>query len=325
LQKEVNIPVVVKLKLVIWLLFLICLLLLLPHSVNRQQALGVDYPIFYAAALNHGNADGYVYPPLLAWAIYPLARLPYFISSEIWYVLQAIVILALLWKCLPDMRIKRWSTLVVSALFVIATARIVVLNAELGQVNGLVMLLIVVAVQSRQPLPGRSLSLGISTALKLSPAIFFPFFLLRQKGQRLRASLYFLGALTLASVLPWLFGYEFIGLTRLADLSNDPGTDVGLRSIVGSWSTVVSGVLLAISLLAAYRARDRREIMFLPILLMMILPPFVRKAHLLAGLLLGPLVDSEGENLAWVPLLWAIGSIGTMIWTPQLPWRMWRR
>ncbi|HYQ87661.1 MAG TPA: glycosyltransferase family 87 protein [Bacteroidota bacterium] len=305
-------------KLAIWLLFLLCLVAIFPHSIERQETLGVDYPIFYEAARNHGEAVGYIYPPTLAWLLYPLATLPYHLSSEIWYAIQALAILWVLWICLPAFRPGGVAMLFVEALFVIAVARLLILNAEIGQVNGLVCLLILLAMtSSSDSIAGASL--GTATLIKLSPALFLPFAVVQDMDKRWKGSLlFYCGTLALGFGLPLISGFSLSGLTKLAQLSGSAGDNLGLYAYAGKYSYLISAVLILASLIIAARVRGRWEIWLIPVILIMVVPPIVRKAHLIFGLLLGRLLDrADTGRWAWIPVAWASGTLGTMLWPPS--------
>src|SRR5947209_1959871 len=251
-------------KLAIWLLFLACLVGIFPHSIERQETLGVDYPIFYKAARSHGEADGYIYPPTLAWLLSPLSSLPYHLASEIWYVIQGLVILGVLWICLPAFHPGRKAMWLVEALFIIAVARLLILNAELGQVNGLVCLLICFAmISSSASVAGASL--GTATLIKVSPILFLPFGLIDNMGKRWKGLLlFYCGTLALGFGLPLISGFSLSGLTNLAQLSGRASDNLGLFEYAGNYSYLISALLLLGSLVIAAKAKGRWEIWLIP-------------------------------------------------------------
>jgi hypothetical protein len=298
-------------KTLAWAVFLICLLVVFPRSIERQGDLGIDFPIFYSAAAHHGDAEGYIYPPFLAWAISPLTLLTMRGASMVWYAVQGAAILWVLWICIP---LPDWSDrrrLAIAAVYLVATVRLVILNAELGQVNGLLLLLVLIAAR----IPGTQVAgstLGLAAIVKLSPLIVLPFSLLDKRGNKKAFLGAFLATICLCALLPHLAGYDVSGLTRLLRVQHTAGANIGLLEYLGYASYLLYLVLLLVSVLVAARAKSRREIWLIPIVLIMVGPGFVRKAHLIWGVLLGPLVNSPQARLVSVPLLWAIGSLGTM-------------
>jgi hypothetical protein len=295
-----------------WMVFLACLLVVFPRSIDRQENLGIDFPIFYSAAAQHGDAEGYIYPPFLAWAISPLTLLAVRSASMVWYAIQAAAILWVLWVCIP---LPDWSDrrrLAVAAIYLVATIRLVILNAELGQVNGLLLLLVLIA--ARTPgTPVAGSTLGLAAIVKLSPLIVLPFSLVNKTGNRKTFLGAFLATIGVCTLLPHLAGYDVSGLTRLLRVQHTAGANIGLLEYLGYASYLLYLALFLVSLLVAARAKSRPEIWLIPIILIMVGPGFVRKAHLIWGVLLGPLVNSPRARLVGVPLLWAIGSLGTMV------------
>jgi hypothetical protein len=303
-------------KTILWLLFLIELILLFSHSIDRQETLGLDYPIFYEASLNHGRARGYIYPPLLAWIIYPLASLPYRLSSGIWYVLQGIIVLFLTWKCLPDSKWNEKTKLTISMFFVMAVIRLVRLNVELGQVNCLLLFLILIGIQTSQ-VAVSGFSLGLATAIKLFPAIFFPYALRFHREKWKTFVPFYFGTIVVGWTLPCLFGYDFSGINNLMNVistADNMGGNLSLYEFIGPFAYFVLLALLVISLVVTSRVRNRPEVWSIPVILTMLIPTLLMKAHLVNGLLLGPLLRVFPQRLFWVPFVWALGTLGTIIW-----------
>ncbi len=298
--------------------FLAGLLVFLPHSLRRQEALGIDYPIFYAAANHAGAADGYIYPPFLAWILYPLGQLPVGVSSLVWYLLTAAIFVAALWDCLPPaLSLDERATSAILAVSLVATAWLALLNAELGQVNGVVLCLILVSAGSAGRSSLGAFSIGLASALKISPVLVLPYLLMREGRRWMRALFVCLGTAAAALALPFVFGYSFAGIANLKTVSENATANLGFHDYLGAFSTPFSAVLLLASLVVAYRARKRGEIWYLPVLLMMVLPPFVRKAHLIYGMPLMLLLRRPVGRQSWIPLLWALGALGTMAWGPS--------
>lgn len=303
-------------KTILWLLFLVELILLFSRSIDRQETLGLDYPIFYNASLNHGQALGYIYPPLLAWIIYPLAILPYRLSSSIWYVLQGIIVLFLVWKCLPDSKWNEKAKLTISMVFIMAVIRLVRLNVELGQVNCLLLFLILIGIRTSQ-VSVSSFSLGLATAIKLSPVIFFPYALVFHRERWRTFVPFYFGTIVVGWTLPYLFGYDFSGINNLINVistANRIEGNLSLYEFIGPFAYLALLALLVISLVVTFRVRNRPEVWSIPVILTMLAPTLLMKAHLVTGLLLGPLLCVFPQRLFWVPFVWALGTLGTIIW-----------
>ena len=290
-----------------------CLFLaFLPHSLQRQETLGIDFPIFYSAAQNHGVTNGYIYPPLFSFLLYPLSLLPLSVAIVGWYLIQAVALLIVLWYTTP--LTLRGTQFIVALLFQLAVVWTTILNAELGQVNTVILLLLLLTIRYEHKKRG-ALSLGIASAIKLSPSIFLPFLLFRTTSRRWLTALVWIATIALSIFVPMMAGYSVSGLTQLVEVSQTPGQNIGIPSILPEiWKYLVIALCLA-SIYIGYRSPHRNELWYVPVLLMIICPPFLRKAHLITGVLLGSAVGSSRRLVSYVPVLWAIGSLGTMLWS----------
>lgn len=285
---------------------------LMPHSLERQKITGLDFPIFYKAAVSNGNAEGYVYPPFLAWGLSPLTHLDEPTAAMIWYVLQGVIYLFVIWYCVPEVEWRDLRRIAAAVVFFLASYRLLVLNAELGQVNALVVFLVLVGLRaSRGAVAG--ISLALAAVMKLSPLLFVPYIWLTRRKEKSSFVAAFVTVAIFCALIPLAFGYSLAGLHRLSDLQQNAVANLSLFEFSGPWSYPIGIVLLGISLFLAWKRKERMEVLLFPAILLMLVPAFVRKAHLLWGLLLGPLVVSDRRRLPLVPLIWALGSLGTMI------------
>ncbi len=141
-------------------------------------------------------ADGYIYPPLLAFVLTPLAALDYTTARRVWFaVSQLFMILAaiLLWRRFGrDWASACWIAVVWGYGGAAGDALAV------GQVGPLLLFLVVLSLTCREGKRGVAVALGF--ALKLFPGLLGVAVLLRRERVAIRSLL--TGAAT-ALVLPW--------------------------------------------------------------------------------------------------------------------------
>lgn len=288
------------------------LLFYAPTAIERQLKMGLDFPIFYAAAQNRGEADGYIYPPFLAWVLYPLTFLELPLASTLWYIIQSVIFLIALRYCIPSIDWKDPFRIIAASIFLVAVLRLVILNAELGQVNGLVLVLTLVALRTEKPyLIG--FFLGLATAIKIAPILFLPFVLMDATKKRKSILAMFGLVLVISIVLPYLSGFSFFGLSALREASKSPISNFSLLEFTGGAYLYVALTLVTLSVLVAIRTSRKHESPLIAVSLLMLIPPMVRKAHLLWGLLFGQFLSSTQKRVVAIPLFWALSSLFTMV------------
>jgi hypothetical protein len=186
-----------------------------------------DFLPYYQAAQHivHGEspflADGYIYPPLLAFLLTPLARLDYVTARSVWFAISQLFLIAsavLLWRFFG----RDWASACWIA-FVWALGGAAGEALAVGQVGPLLMLLIVVALCYRRRQRGAAVVLGF--ALKLFPGLLAVAVLLR--GER-RAVRTMVSTALAAVLLPWaavaIFLRGPLGLTKGSALTGTPAT-----------------------------------------------------------------------------------------------------
>jgi hypothetical protein len=161
-----------------------------------------DFLPYYQASQHivHGEspflADGYIYPPLFAFLLTPLAPLDYVTARRAWYVISQLFLIAsafLLWRRFGrDWASACWIAFVWG--FGVAAGE----SLAVGQVGPLLTFLIVLALTCRQWGRGGAVALGF--AVKLFPALLGAAVLLRGERRAIRAMI--AGAVA-AFVLPY--------------------------------------------------------------------------------------------------------------------------
>ncbi|ASU80643.1 DUF2029 domain-containing protein [Actinopolyspora erythraea] len=235
----------------------------------------------------------FIYPPFAAFAFVPLALVPKPAAVAMIMIVSHAALLATLYVTLRAADFapanRRRALLVTAAVLPLATlAEPVRETLTYAQINLVLMALVAVdclwRVDGRRPLPyPRGLLLGIAAGLKLTPAVFLLFFLLRRDLRAIVTTLLtFLATVALGFLLAfddarefWLhevfassdvsFGPQFTG-----DASIYAG-NVSLRSLLSKltvpepWLTLCLGALIVLmaglaifGMLSALRPRDGR-------------------------------------------------------------------
>ena len=144
-----------------------------------------------------GERSPYPNPPLMAVILWPLAILPKVAGALIWFAMKvAMAGLAFYWSLKlvtsRDERIPTWA----AAVALLLSFRMILSDLQHGNVNILIAFLIVSGLWSfaqRRDL-GAGLLLALATTLKLTPALFIPYFIYKRQW---RVALWSLAGLAL--------------------------------------------------------------------------------------------------------------------------------
>jgi len=176
-EKQTNRPPVARsavlLGILIIVYFFVHVLLLLPGLDAKQS----DFSTFYypaARAVLAGRSPysvvGLIYPPLLPFVLVPLALLPSAGARFIWFALSHVFVAAAgirLWRALGG---GWFAALAITG--ACATSGALFEDLGEGQVNTLLLLLVVIALWPVPSRPGQSpAALGVAIALKLWPGV----------------------------------------------------------------------------------------------------------------------------------------------------------
>ena len=143
----------------------------------------------YAGDVGAGEEDDtpgspYPNPPLMAVILWPLAILPKVVGALIWFALKVVMAgLTLYWSLKlaagRDERIPIWA----AAVALVLSFRMILSDLQHGNVNILIGFLVVAGLwnfaQRRDLVAG--LLLALATTLKLTPALFIPYFLYKRQ------------------------------------------------------------------------------------------------------------------------------------------------
>jgi alpha-1,2-mannosyltransferase len=289
------------------------------------QTYSNDFNVYYYAARevvagrdpyqrSIGEWTPYLYPPLLAELLVPLALLPLPLAAYVWFVINAVSIGAAAWMSAvlatqAAARSDAWrAVLAVCALSVIL--RFVLDNFNLGQVNlvvaGFAVAHVYLYARNRKLLSAIALVLAVS--IKLTPALLLVYHVAKLRLKFAAGCIALLAAVTLASFLP--FGTSGVDAFRTfahRTLNNEQGFDFAysgnqsLRGAVARLTAHVDGqerrstvdaVTLAISVVALFMAifgsvMDQSELGAAAPLFccLVLLSPLSWKAHLVVLIL----------------------------------------
>jgi hypothetical protein len=168
---------------------------------------GSDFTAYHEAARNilagqsPFRTGGYIYPPLLAFALTPLAPLSYANARYVWFGLSQVCLLTagwLIWRAMG----KNWLA-AASVAFVWALGQAAQENLAWGQPGSELTLLAALAMTQAVDGKDRRAALAVASgaALKVFPAVWAALFLLRRQWSRLAISA---GVAALLVALPWL-------------------------------------------------------------------------------------------------------------------------
>lgn len=267
----------------------------------------------------------YLYPPLLAELLIPLALLPLSVAAYIWFLLSACSVVATAAMCgrmLPDSKRSQWF---VAAGAMVIVFRFILDNFNLGQVNAMVTALAVahVVLYARGKKFWSALALAIAVSIKLTPAIFLVYHIAKLRLRYAIACIVLIGAISALSFLPMgtsapgAFsefanrtlrneqGYNLAdagnqslrgALARLTKTATDVTRDNGDSRTELSGSTVLlSIIMLAAAWWGAARTRDEMSGVAPFFCCAVLLSPLSWKAHFI--LLILPLVQLSGAML----------------------------
>jgi alpha-1,2-mannosyltransferase len=293
-----------------------------------------DFNVYYHAAreiiagrdpYQHslGEWTPYLYPPLLAELIIPLAvlRLPF--AAYVWFLISGASVAAAAWmtaRLVTESRPLNWVIVVCPVLIVF---RFVLDNFDLGQVNTIVSALAVahVFLYGRGKRTLSALALAVAVSIKLTPAVLLLYHVAKLRWRFVITCVVLLFGITVLSALP-LRGGEveafrtFANRTvnneqgyNLADSGNqslrgliarlatgeEAASGVESRSVADGITVLVSIAFLAAAVLGGLRARDELAGAAPFFCCAVLLSPLSWKAHYVA--LVAPLASLVGSAL----------------------------
>ena len=266
----------------------------------------------YAPFLHHPFPDAalrpaYIYPPVFALLVAPLAPLPDAVANVVWLLIGQAALAAAVIMTLRWLRPSGWAVTVI--LCATATFYPLWIDAVQGQANLLILLLVTAGIAGIvQGKPTFGAALGIAAALKLTPLILLVWLLL---DRRIREAAWLLGAfaaVTAAAAL-WRFDDTLIFFRQVLPALAQ-GTAIyanqsvqGLIARVGTvnpytqpwtvvpWVSLLPAVLI-IAFIVLWFLRTRHQ------------PALLRAAAFLPLLPLASLVTWPHHLVILLPIIW---------------------
>jgi alpha-1,2-mannosyltransferase len=246
------------------------------RSGNDAQVYSNDFNVFYHAASeviagrdpyqsSLGEWTPYLYPPLLAVALTPLALLPLPVAAYVWFLINAVSTFAAAWMsaklACDDVRPADASEdadeatgfrthfleLLIACGSLLIVARFALDNFDIGQVNALIAGLVAAHFYcySRNKRFAAALTLAIAASIKLTPLILIVYHLARRRFKFAGVCAAMFAALTALSFLPLGAGApNALQVVVNRTIRNEQGFDLaysGNQSLRGAVARLTTG------------------------------------------------------------------------------------
>lgn len=295
--------------------------------------------------LRNGTHLPYLYPPVAVVVLAPFAAPPFWLASAA-FVLVTVAALALVLVVVLRALEVRPTALLIGALLPMSVALEPVRETlYFGQINVLLMVLVVADCLARTPRWPRGVLVGIAAAVKLTPAFFVLFFLLRgDRRAALTAGVSFLCATAIGFLVSWpnsvrFWTHEVLYSSQFRGMSNEMNQSLKVLLVRFGADPPLLWPLLAAAVLALTAIGMRRAFAAG-------WPAWALSLNALAALLISPVSYSHhwvwvvpilltGAIFAWHtrrPTMIAAVAAGTLLfilaphwwWDPNAPWHAWR-
>lgn len=295
--------------------------------------------------LRNGIRLPYLYPPFAVVLLAPFTVLPYGLASAAFALATIAALLVVIVVVLRALDVRPTPLLIGALLPVALFVEPVRETLYFGQINVFLMALVAADCLSRSPRWPRGALVGVAAAIKLTPAVFVLFFLLRgDRRAALTAGVSFLGATATGFLLSWsdsvrFWTQEVIGSAQHRGMANEMNQSVKVVLVRFGvdpdvlWP-VLAAVVLGVAVVGMRRAIAAGW------------PTWALGLNALAALLISPV--SYSHHWVWVvPILLTGGvaawrtrhrtvvgatALGTLLvllaphwwWDPWEPWHFWR-
>jgi alpha-1,2-mannosyltransferase len=295
--------------------------------------------------LQNGWHLPYLYPPVAVVVLAPFAVVPFCLASAA-FVLVTVAALALVLVLVLRALDVPPTPLLVGALLPMTLALEPVRETlYFGQINALLMLLVVADCLVRTPRWPRGMLLGIAAAVKLTPALFVLFFLLRgDRRAALTAGLSFLSATAIGFLVSWpnsvrFWTHEAFYSSQFRGMSNEMNQSLKVTLVRFGANPKLLWPLLAAAALTITAIGMRRAFAAGS-------PTWALGLNALGALLISPV--SYSHHWVWIVPILLTGAVyayrtrraimiaavaaGTLLfilaphwwWNPNAPWHTWR-
>lgn len=200
------------------------------------HGLGLYGPDFLLRAHFH---DGFTYPPFAALTFVPISVLPAAAAYALWTLVSLVLLTILVGMSFSRLLARvpgRWRALALGAVTALAVLTVPVAeNLSLGQVGVALTLACVIDVTGRAPRLPRGVLVGLATAVKLTPGLFFVHYVLTRQWRALATGV---GTTLGAWALAWVVLPHDSQAYFLHGLATDPSRagsilEVGNQSLWG--------------------------------------------------------------------------------------------
>ena len=150
-----------------------------------------------------GRLGSYIYPPIFAFLLIPLSFLDYKFGSFIWFLINYIALIGIFYFLSKKFNLKFFSF--ASFAILLINFKFIQSHQSNNQVGLLLLLFILIAIISQKDILS-SFFLSLAVVIKLTPAIFFIYFLYKKRYKVIIFSFIFMLFLFL---LPSLYNHEY--------------------------------------------------------------------------------------------------------------------
>ena len=218
---------------------------------HRSYGVGDDFDVFRAAGAAVLNGESpydfsldrgfmFIYTPFAAICLIPLTLFGADLALGVWTLISLLAMAAVIWISLRSAGVesrRRRATVTLVIAIVALPLTPVLLNLWLGQIN-IVLMFLIMADLSRRSGRYRGIGVGIAAGIKLTPLIFIGYLLITRQFRAARtAAATFLGTVLIGFyVLPeasWHYwGGMFLDTSRMFPVGADQIWNQSLRGIV---------------------------------------------------------------------------------------------
>ncbi|MFI7678440.1 glycosyltransferase family 87 protein [Actinophytocola sp. NPDC049390] len=295
--------------------------------------------------LRNGWHLPYLYPPVAVVVLAPFAVVPFWLASAVFALVTIAAVALVLVVVLRALEVRPTAVLVGALLPVALFMEPVRETLHFGQVNAVLMALVVADCLIRAPRWPRGVLVGVAAAVKLTPAVFVLFFLLRgDRRAAVTAGVSFLCATAVGFGVSWsgsvrFWTHEAFYSSQFRGMSNEMNQSLKVVLVRFGVDPKVLWPLLAVAVLGVTAVGMRRAFASG-------WPVWALGLNALGALLISPV--SYSHHWVWVvPILltgavyaWrarhaaalAAVAVGALVfvlaphwwWDPSTPWHGWR-
>lgn len=295
--------------------------------------------------LRNGWHLPYLYPPVAVVGLAPFAVVPFWLASAVFALVTVAAVALVVGVALRALDVRPTPLLVGALVPVTLALEPVRETLYFGQINVFLMALVVVDCLVRRPRWPRGLLVGLAAAVKLTPAVFVLFFLLRgDRRAALTAGVSFLGATAIGFLVSWsnsvrFWTHEAFYSTQFRGMSNEMNQSLKAALVRFGIDPKLLWPLLAVAVLGVTALGMRRAFAAG-------WPVWALGLNALGALLISPV--SYSHHWVWVaPILltgavyaWRTRHLGAAVavsaatlvfllaphwwWDPDTPWHVWR-